>query len=215
MQTRHEHAQPLPAHDEGALPAPLATLQMLNQVARSLGYTEGGGSPYVAVVEGVGTLLRADGVAVLVRNDTGQYVFRVAQGGLAEWADYALSGNASELLDALHARDKVTLFKRTQKNAWAREFLLAAGMHWGALVSSPRHREDRGGRDHPGQARPPERAGAGEDGHARPDRGEHPSAHRAPPPAPARRAAPSREVRRQRASGWIARRGYPHRGEDH
>jgi len=107
---------------------------MLNQVARSLGYTEGAGSPFVAVVEGVGTLLRADGVAVLVRNETGGYLFRVAHGGLAEWGDYTLSGPASDLLDALHARDKVTLFKRNQKNAWTREFLLAAGMNWGALA---------------------------------------------------------------------------------
>jgi len=107
---------------------------MLNQVARSLGYIEGAGSPFVAVVEGVGTLLRADGVAVLVRNDSGGYVFRVAHAGLAEWGDYTLSGPASELLDALHARDRVTLFKRSQKNVWAREFLLAAGMNWGALA---------------------------------------------------------------------------------
>ena len=134
MQTRRDQTTPLLLPDEGTLPAPLATLQMLNQVARSLGYAEGGGSPYVAVVEGVATLLRADGVAILVRGDSNTYAFRVAQGGLAEWADYKLSGPASELLDTLHARDRVTLFKRTQKNAWAREFLLAAGMHWGALA---------------------------------------------------------------------------------
>ncbi len=107
---------------------------MLNQVARSLGYVEGPGSPFVAVMEGVGTLLRADGVAVLVRNESGAYVFRVAHGGIAEWNDYTLSGSASELLDMLHQRDKVTLFKRSQRNAWAGEFLLAAGMNWGALA---------------------------------------------------------------------------------
>jgi len=134
MQTRSRSAEPLVLPDSINLPAPLATLQMLNQVARSLGWREGAGSPFVAVVEGVGTLLRAEGVAVLVREDTGHYVFRVAHGGLAEWDDYTLSGTASELLDTLHARDKVTLFKRAQRNAWAREFLFAAGMHWGALA---------------------------------------------------------------------------------
>ena len=133
MHTRNKSDLPLILEGPN-LPAPLATLQMLNQVARSLGYIEGAGSPFVAVVEGVGTLLRADGVAVLVRNDSGGYVFRIAHQGLAEWGDYTLSGPASELLDALHARDKVTLFKRSQKNAWAREFLLAAGMNWGALA---------------------------------------------------------------------------------
>jgi HD-GYP domain-containing protein (c-di-GMP phosphodiesterase class II) len=134
MQTRNGSSQPLALPAELNLPAPLATLQMLNQVARSLGWVEGAGSPFVAVVEGVGTLLRADGVAVLVRNEAGGYLFRVAQGGLAEWGDYTLSGPASELLDTLHLRDKVTLFKRSQRNAWAREFLLAAGMNWGALA---------------------------------------------------------------------------------
>ncbi|HXL14880.1 MAG TPA: HD-GYP domain-containing protein, partial [Methylomirabilota bacterium] len=134
MQTRSGSTEPLAQPADASLPAPLATLQMLNQVARSLGWIEGAGSPFVAVVEGVGTLLRADGVAVLVRNESGAYVFRVAHGGLAEWGDYTLSGSASELLDALHFRDKVTLFKRSQRNAWGREFLLAAGMHWGALA---------------------------------------------------------------------------------
>jgi HD-GYP domain-containing protein (c-di-GMP phosphodiesterase class II) len=134
MQTRSGSNQPLALPGEDKLPAPLATLQMLNQVSRSLGWVEGAGSPFIAVVEGVGTLLRADGVAVLVRSEAGSYVFRVAHGGLAEWADYTLSGSASELLDTLHFRDKVTLFKRSQKNAWSREFLLAAGMHWGALA---------------------------------------------------------------------------------
>ena len=79
MQTRSGSNQPLILPDDAKLPAPLATLQMLNQVARSLGWVEGAGSPFVAVVEGVGTLLRADGVAVLVRNETGGYVFRVVE----------------------------------------------------------------------------------------------------------------------------------------
>ena len=107
---------------------------MLNQVARSLGQIEGQASPFVAVIEGVRTLLHADGVAVLVRDSSGDYVFRVAHGGLAEWDDYTLSVSGSGLLETLHARDQVTLFKRAQRNPWAGEFLLAAGMNWGALA---------------------------------------------------------------------------------
>jgi HD-GYP domain-containing protein (c-di-GMP phosphodiesterase class II) len=107
---------------------------MLKQVARSLGYAEGPASPFIAVIEGVGTLLKADGVAVLVRDQAGAHVFRVAHGGLAEWDDYTLSGSASELLETLHFRDQVVVFKRSQRTAWAREFLFAAGMNWGALA---------------------------------------------------------------------------------
>ena len=134
MRTDNNPASPQVAPTGTNLPAPLATLQMLNAVARSLGYVEGGGSPFIAVVEGVLTLLRADGVAVLVRDESGSYVFRVAHGSIAEWSDYTLSGSASDLLDTLQLRDEVTLFKRTQRSAWGREFLLAAGMHWGALA---------------------------------------------------------------------------------
>jgi HD-GYP domain-containing protein (c-di-GMP phosphodiesterase class II) len=134
MQIRSKSSQPLDPTDGTELPRPLATLQMLNQVARSLGYAEGPGSPFIAVTEGVGTLLRADGVAVLVRDLTGGYAFRVAHGGLAEWNDYTLSGPACELLETLYFRDQVTVFKRSQRNAWSREFLLAAGMNWGALA---------------------------------------------------------------------------------
>jgi len=107
---------------------------MLNQVSRSLGHVEGQGSPFVAVIEGVRTLLQADGVAVLVRNPSGDYVFRVAHSGLAEWDDYTLSASGSGLLETLHARDQVVFFKRSQRNPWAGEFLLAAGMNWGALA---------------------------------------------------------------------------------
>ena len=134
MQTRSRTTGPLSVPAAADLPGPLATLQTLNQVARSLGHVEGTDNPFTAVLEGVRTLLHADGIAILVRNASGDYVFRVVQGGLAEWDDYTLSGPGSELLEALHARDEVTIFKRTQRNPWAREFLLAAGMHWGALA---------------------------------------------------------------------------------
>jgi len=134
MQTRNKPARPRPAPDGTGLPGPLAALQLLNKVARSLGTAEGKESPFSAVVEAVRSLFLADGVAILVRDGNGEYAFRAADGGLAEWMDYTLSGPGTELLETLHARDQVTLFKRTQKNAWAREFLLAAGMHWGALA---------------------------------------------------------------------------------
>src|SRR5437773_7904788 len=134
MQTRSRPTRPFSIPEPTQLPGPLATLRMLNQVARSLGQIEGQASPFVAVIEGVRTLLHADGVAVLVRDSSGDYVFRVAHGGLAEWDDYTLSVSGSGLLETLHARDQVTLFKRAQRNPWAGEFLLAAGMNWGALA---------------------------------------------------------------------------------
>jgi HD-GYP domain-containing protein (c-di-GMP phosphodiesterase class II) len=134
MQTRNKPARRGSAPAPAGLPGPLASLQLLNKVARSLGTDEGGDPPFAAVVEAVRSLFLADGVAILVRSDNGEYAFRAADGGLAEWIDYTLSGPGTELLETLHARDQVTLFKRTQKNAWAREFLLAAGMHWGALA---------------------------------------------------------------------------------
>jgi putative nucleotidyltransferase with HDIG domain len=134
MQTRSRRTQPRPAPDATGLPGPLAAIQLLNKVARSLGTVEGEDSPFSTVVEAVRALFLADGVAILVRGGNGDYTFRAADGGLAEWIDYTLSGAGTELLETLHVRDQVTLFKRTQRNAWAREFLLAAGMHWGALA---------------------------------------------------------------------------------
>lgn len=135
MQTKTESAKLRPSTIRPAdLPAPLHALEQLNQVARSLGYVEGPGSPFEAVVEGVRALLHAEGIAILVRETSGEYRFRVAQGVLAEWGDYTLSGSASQLLETLLLRDEVTLFKRKQRNPWAREFLLAAGMSWGALA---------------------------------------------------------------------------------
>ncbi|MBI4364597.1 MAG: HD-GYP domain-containing protein [Candidatus Latescibacteria bacterium] len=116
------------------LPRPLHTLEVLNTVARSLGYVEGPGTPFEAVVEGVTKLLHAEGVAILVRETSDEYVCRAAQGVLGEWGDYALSSTASRLLDRFLLRDEVLIFKRTQRSPWSREFLLAAGMSWGALA---------------------------------------------------------------------------------
>ena len=91
MQTKTQATQPLLSGTPADLPGPLPALQMLNQVARSLGYVEGPRSPFLAVIEGVRTLLHADGVAVLVRDPSGEYRFHAAQGGLEEWRDYTLS----------------------------------------------------------------------------------------------------------------------------
>ncbi|TMQ58670.1 MAG: HD-GYP domain-containing protein [Candidatus Eisenbacteria bacterium] len=134
MQTKTQATQPLLSGTPADLPGPLPALQMLNQVARSLGYVEGPRSPFLAVIEGVRTLLHADGVAVLVRDPSGEYRFHAAQGGLEEWRDYTLSAPGSQLLETLHSRDRITLFKRKQRSPWSREFLLAAKMNWGALA---------------------------------------------------------------------------------
>lgn len=134
MPTKTRPTQGLPSALPADLPGPLDTLQVLNRVARSLGHVEDFGSPFAAVIEGVGTLLKADGVAILVREASGDYVFRVAHGMISEWADYTLSGSASELLETLLTRDEVVLYKRKEKSSWSREFLLAAGMSWGALA---------------------------------------------------------------------------------
>jgi HD-GYP domain-containing protein (c-di-GMP phosphodiesterase class II) len=85
-------------------------------------------------VEGARRLLNPDGVGILVRDKQGEYVFKVAEGVLSEWNHFVLSGSSIELLDGLLTRDTVTLFQRKQRSPWAREFLFAAGMSWGALA---------------------------------------------------------------------------------
>jgi HD-GYP domain-containing protein (c-di-GMP phosphodiesterase class II) len=118
----------------GSLPGPLPLLETLNDVARSLCFVEGRGAPLDAAVAGVMALLNADGVAILERRRSGEYAFRKADGQLAEWQGFSLSGDCARLLDTLSARDEIVLFKRAQRSPWAREFLFAAGMHWGALA---------------------------------------------------------------------------------
>jgi len=132
--TRPIETELSPSAASADLPGFLPALRILNQVARSLGYVEGPGSPFIAVVEGVRSLLHADGVAILAKQERGEYVFRMAHGVFAELHDYTLSGSGSELLDTLLFRDEVVLFKRKHRNAWAREFLLSAGMNWGAIA---------------------------------------------------------------------------------
>ena len=134
MQTRTESTKRPSEAKSADLPGALSLLETLNRVARSLCYVEGPHPPFEAVVQGARSLLQADGVAILVREPTGDYLIRVAHGLVAEWRDYALSGTCSALLDTLHERDQVVLFKRTQRSPWAREFLFAAGVHWGALA---------------------------------------------------------------------------------
>jgi HD-GYP domain-containing protein (c-di-GMP phosphodiesterase class II) len=115
-------------------PGALALLNGLNQVARSLVPFEAGETSLAQVVEGTRRLLKPDGVAILIREKEGEYTFKVAEGVLAEWSQFVLSGSGVELLDGLLTRDTVTLFQRKQRSPWAREFLFAAGMSWGALA---------------------------------------------------------------------------------
>ena len=118
----------------GSLPGPLPLLETLNDVARSLCFVEGRGAPLDAAVAGVMALLNADGVAILERRRGGEYFFRKADGQLSEWQDFSLSAAGARLLETLSERDEIVLFKRAQRSPWAREFLFAAGMHWGALA---------------------------------------------------------------------------------
>ena len=117
-----------------SLPGALALLTGLNQVARSLVPFEAGSTSLAQVVEGARRILNPDGIAILVRDREGEYVFKVVEGVLTEWNHFVLSGSSVELLDGLLARDSVTLFQRKQRTPWAREFLFAAGMNWGALA---------------------------------------------------------------------------------
>ncbi len=117
-----------------SLPGALALLTGLNQVARSLVPFEAGNTSLAQVVEGASRILHPDGIAILVRDREGEYVFKVVDGVLSEWNHFVLSGGGIELLDGLLARDSVTLFQRKQRTPWAREFLFAAGMTWGALA---------------------------------------------------------------------------------
>jgi HD-GYP domain-containing protein (c-di-GMP phosphodiesterase class II) len=122
------------AHAAEALPSALALLNGLDHVARSLVPFETGDTSLAQVVEGARTLLNPDGVAILIREKEGEYVFKAAEGVLSEWSHFVLSGSGVELLDGFLTRDTVTLFQRKQRSPWAREFLFAAGMNWGALA---------------------------------------------------------------------------------
>jgi len=122
------------AHAAETIPSALALLNGLDQVARSLVPFEAGDTSLAQVVEGARRLLNPDGVAILIRDKQGEYTFKAAEGVLSEWNQFVLSGGVVELLDSFLKRDTVTLFQRKQRTPWAREFLLAAGMNWGALA---------------------------------------------------------------------------------
>lgn len=123
------------------LPGPLALLTGLNHVARTLAPFDPDATSLAQVTEGVRRILRPDGVAILIREATGEYAFRTVDGVLSEWAKFVLSGSAVSLLDTLLERDTVVLFQRRQRSPWTREFLFAAGMSWGALAPIRAHDE--------------------------------------------------------------------------
>lgn len=116
------------------LPGALALLSGLNHVARSLAPFDPEATSLAQVAEGTRRILKPDGIAILIREPSGEYTFRTVEGVLSEWSRFVLSGSAVALLDTLLARDSVVLFHRKQRSPWAREFLFAAGMTWGALA---------------------------------------------------------------------------------
>jgi len=123
------------------LPGALALLTGLNHVARSLAPFDADATSLAQVAEGVRRILKPDGIAILIREASGDYTFRTVDGVLSEWANFVLSGSATSLLDTLLERDTVILFHRRQRSPWTREFLFAAGMTWGALAPIRAHDE--------------------------------------------------------------------------
>ncbi|HKO21606.1 MAG TPA: HD domain-containing phosphohydrolase [Candidatus Eisenbacteria bacterium] len=117
-----------------SLPGALALLGGLNHVARALVPFDPGGTSLAQVVLGVKRILHPDGTAILIRGQNGEYLFKTVDGVFNEWNRYYLSGSAAEILDKLLERDTVLLFKKGQKSPWAREFLFAEGMAWGAAA---------------------------------------------------------------------------------
>lgn len=138
-QTRAPSQNPSAAPAAEGLPDALALLTGLNEVARALVPFDVSGSTLGQVVEGTRRLLHPDGIAVLVRDRHGEYVFQVVDGVLSEWSRFTLSGHGSALLERLFREDAVTVFHRKQRTHWAVEFLFAAGMSWGALAPIRAH----------------------------------------------------------------------------
>ena len=126
------------------LPGALALLGGLNHVARALVPFDPGGTSLAQVVLGVKRILHADGTAILIRGQNGEYFFKTVDGVFAEWNRYYLSGSSAELLDRLLERDTVLLFRKGQRSPWAREFLFAEGMTWGAAAPIRQHGEPVG-----------------------------------------------------------------------
>jgi HD-GYP domain-containing protein (c-di-GMP phosphodiesterase class II) len=138
-QTRAPSRHPVVPPAAADLPDSRALLAGINEVARALVPFEDTGSALGQVVEGARRLLQPDGTAVLVQDRHGDYVFQVVDGILSEWSGFTLSGHCTKLLEELFRADQVTVFHRRQRSAWAREFLFAAGMGWGALAPIRAH----------------------------------------------------------------------------
>jgi HD-GYP domain-containing protein (c-di-GMP phosphodiesterase class II) len=138
--SQHSNVAPAPA----GLPDALRLLAGINEVARSLVPYDVSGSTLGHVVEGAQRLLHPDGIAVLVRDRHGDYVFQIVDGVLAEWSGFTLSGQCTELLEELFRKDAVTEFHRKQRTPWASEFLFAAGMSWGAVAPIRAHSRNIG-----------------------------------------------------------------------
>ncbi|HKQ19101.1 MAG TPA: HD domain-containing phosphohydrolase [Candidatus Eisenbacteria bacterium] len=126
------------------LPSAHALLTGLNDVARSLVPLQATDSSLHQVAEGARRLLTADGIAILSRSHPGECVFRYADGALAEWNGFSLSGESSELLEALFLVDNVNVFHRKQRSPWTREFLFTDDMEWGAIAPIRAHGENLG-----------------------------------------------------------------------
>jgi HD-GYP domain-containing protein (c-di-GMP phosphodiesterase class II) len=126
------------------LPGALALLEGVNEVARSLIPFHEDSVALHQVAEGTRRLLRPDGIAILTREKPGECLFRYAEGSLAEWQGYLLSGSSAELMEALFLLDSVTLFHRKQRSPWAREFLYSDAMTWGAIAPIQAHGQNLG-----------------------------------------------------------------------
>jgi HD-GYP domain-containing protein (c-di-GMP phosphodiesterase class II) len=119
-------------------------LEGVNDVARSLVSFNEDSVALHHVAEGTRRLLRPDGIAILTREKPGECLFRYADGSLAEWQGYVLSGSSAELMEELFLLDSVTLFHRKQRSPWARELLYSDGMTWGAIAPIQAHGQNLG-----------------------------------------------------------------------
>lgn len=126
------------------LPGALALIEGVNEVARSLVPFHSDSVALHQVADGMRRLLNPDGIAILTRERPGECLFRHADGTLAEWSGYVLSGSSAELMEALFLLDSVTLFHKKQRSPWAREFLYAEGSSWGAIAPIQAHGENLG-----------------------------------------------------------------------
>ena len=143
-QTRATSKSTVVTPGASGLPSALALLEGLNEVARSFVPLHESDSSLRQVTEGTRRLLRPDGIAILARERPGECFFRHAEGTLGEWSGYLLAGVSSELMEALFLLDSVTLFHKKQRSPWAREFLFADDMVWGAIAPIRAHGENLG-----------------------------------------------------------------------